>query len=305
MSYCVYKHTFPNGKVYIGITRQEPEIRWNYGHGYDTQQLMARAIEKYGWDNIEHEVVCDGLSKEEAEQKEIELIADYQSNNNEFGYNVANGGNAIGKHSNETKNKISESLKGHYVSDETKQKISEANKENMPWTYGKHHSEETKKKLSEALSGENNPNYGKSLSEETKRKLSKANRGRKLSEERKKKMSEAFKGENNPNYGKPRSKETREKISKALKGKESPNKGKKFSEEHKRKISEANRGRKLSEEHKRKISKPVRCIETDIVYESAVQAEKDTGISCKKISLVCNGKRKTTGGYNWEFVERN
>ena len=29
--YSVYKHTAPNGKVYIGITSRKPEYRWNNG----------------------------------------------------------------------------------------------------------------------------------------------------------------------------------------------------------------------------------------------------------------------------------
>ena len=50
-----------------------------------------------------------------AEQKEIELISEYQSSNPIYGYNVENGGNATGKLSEETKEKISNSLKGkHY-----------------------------------------------------------------------------------------------------------------------------------------------------------------------------------------------
>jgi predicted GIY-YIG superfamily endonuclease len=32
--FVLYKHTCPNGKVYIGITCQKPQIRWNYGKGY-------------------------------------------------------------------------------------------------------------------------------------------------------------------------------------------------------------------------------------------------------------------------------
>lgn len=32
--YCVYKHTTPNGKVYIGITSKNPLKRWNNGIGY-------------------------------------------------------------------------------------------------------------------------------------------------------------------------------------------------------------------------------------------------------------------------------
>lgn len=45
--------------------------------------------------------------------------------------------------------KISEALKGHIVSEETKKKMSEANK-------GRHHSEEWKRKISEAMKGNKN-----------------------------------------------------------------------------------------------------------------------------------------------------
>lgn len=92
MSYCVYKHTFPNGKVYIGTTCKKPEERWDSGKGYIGQDRMVRAIIEYGWDNVKHEVLFDGLTKKEAEQKEIELIAEYKSNNAEFGYNARTGG---------------------------------------------------------------------------------------------------------------------------------------------------------------------------------------------------------------------
>lgn len=33
-NYCVYKHTSPSGKVYIGITNQKPTRRWREGEGY-------------------------------------------------------------------------------------------------------------------------------------------------------------------------------------------------------------------------------------------------------------------------------
>lgn len=32
--YKVYKHTFPNGKKYIGITKLTVENRWRSGKGY-------------------------------------------------------------------------------------------------------------------------------------------------------------------------------------------------------------------------------------------------------------------------------
>ena len=90
--FCVYKHTFPNGKVYIGITSQKPEYRWDNGNGYKTQKHFYNAIKKFGWDNIKHEILYSGLTKEEACNKEVELIELYKSNNQEYGYNKAFGG---------------------------------------------------------------------------------------------------------------------------------------------------------------------------------------------------------------------
>lgn len=130
-NFCVYKHTAPNGKVYIGITSQNPHRRWrDNGSGYKKQKRFYNAILKYGWDNIKHEILYSELTKEEAEQKEIELIAEYKSDNNEFGYNVTSGGDYRIGHPNtiEIRIKISASLKGHTVSSEAKRKISEANK---------------------------------------------------------------------------------------------------------------------------------------------------------------------------------
>ena len=54
--YVVYKHTTPSGKVYIGITGLKPERRWRNGNGYKDNEHFYRAILKYGWDNIKHEI---------------------------------------------------------------------------------------------------------------------------------------------------------------------------------------------------------------------------------------------------------
>lgn len=91
-NYVVYKHTSPSGKVYIGITGRKPEHRWASGSGYRAIPFR-RAIEKYGWENIKHEVLFSGLTKEEANAKEIELIALYDSTNSKKGYNITRGGN--------------------------------------------------------------------------------------------------------------------------------------------------------------------------------------------------------------------
>ena len=73
---CVYKHTFPNGAVYIGKTSMLPEDRWLNGWGYRNCPLMFNAILQYGWNNVKHEILVDNISDEEAteiERKEIAL----------------------------------------------------------------------------------------------------------------------------------------------------------------------------------------------------------------------------------------
>ena len=163
MSYCVYKHTSPSGKVYIGLTSRDPEKRWNNGHGYNGSYFF-RAIKKYGWDNFKHEIVASGLCENEAKNLEIELIAEYKSNQRLFGYNISSGG---------------ESKTGTTISDEQKEKIRKGN-------IGKIVSAETRAKLSAASkkmwqdknrveyfrkinSGANNKMFGKKMSEEEKK----------------------------------------------------------------------------------------------------------------------------------------
>ena len=154
--YTVYQHKNKiNGKIYIGITKQEPEQRWRHGEGYKSSPHFYAAIQKYGWDNFEHNILFENLTKEEACQKEQELIAKYNSMDREFGYNSTSGGD-IFTMNEETKQKISQALMGnknglgHPCSEEKKKKISEAQK-------GRHLTEEHKQKLSEAAKKRHTP----------------------------------------------------------------------------------------------------------------------------------------------------
>lgn len=146
-SYTVYKHTSPSGKVYIGITKLGVERRWQGGRNYKTSTHFNNAIAKYGWDNIKHEVLYDGLSREDAENKEIELIKKYDSTNPEKGYNIERGGNTP-KMSEETRAKISKALKGRKCPDRRK------------------HTEEEKRAISEKLKGRKSPMKGRHWSVE-------------------------------------------------------------------------------------------------------------------------------------------
>ena len=121
--WCVYKHTSPSGKVYIGIAK-DIKHRWrNKGSGYKGSTRIANAIKKYGWDNIKHEILFSELTKEDACQKEIELIKIFKSTDPAFGYNLLSGGQC-GLHSEETKEKIKKSNMGHPVSESVRKRLS-------------------------------------------------------------------------------------------------------------------------------------------------------------------------------------
>lgn len=109
-NWIIYKHTFPNGKHYIGKTSQTPEDRWGKnGNRYQKQKLIWYAIQKYGWDNVAHEILYTNLSEEEANNKEIECIKKYHSHYQDPkgpGYNISRGGEGFSIISDEQRQKI-------------------------------------------------------------------------------------------------------------------------------------------------------------------------------------------------------
>lgn len=101
-NYKVYAHIFPNGKKYVGLTKQDPAVRWGKeGKGYKGQPFLYNAIYKYGWNNIEHRILFTNLTKEEAEEKEKEFISKWKTTNSAYGYNILNGGGAPGERKKE------------------------------------------------------------------------------------------------------------------------------------------------------------------------------------------------------------
>ena len=140
--YTVYRHTCPNGKVYIGITRQSVKDRWRSGLGYKNNPHFFNAIKKYGWENIQHEVLAENLTKQEACDLERLLIFMSNSTDREFGYNSQSGGETGAVHSKEVRKHLSEI---------GKTKTGEQNN-----FYGHRHSEEAKRKMS--IAKHNNPN---------------------------------------------------------------------------------------------------------------------------------------------------
>ena len=138
-SYTVYRHISPSGKVYIGITCMKPEYRWNHGKGYREidQPVFSRAIKKYGWDNITHEILYSGLTERDAKNLEINLIKQYKSLG--LSYNITDGGDGF---------RGATHMKGRKASEETKRKMREARKG-------------TNRGSANPMYGRTNPAYGK------------------------------------------------------------------------------------------------------------------------------------------------
>ena len=92
--YMVYCHTNKvNGKKYIGLTSQRLlSQRSKGGKAYKGCRYFWNAIQKYGWDSFSHDVLESGLTRAQAKEREQYYIALYDTQNPDNGYNIDNGG---------------------------------------------------------------------------------------------------------------------------------------------------------------------------------------------------------------------
>lgn len=225
--FIVYKHTNKiNNKVYVGITKRSLHSRMQ--DGYTGSSKFNNAIKKYGWNNFTSEILEKDLTLQEACDKEKYYINKYDSINN--GYNLSEGG-IYGIHNKSTKDEMSKRMignklaKGYTHSEETKKRISESIKSmyNDPIK-----GPTTRKKIS-------NSNKGKVVSKESRLKRSKSLTGRTFSDETIIKMKQSASRRGPVSY------ETRQKISESLKKFYS-------SEIEKEKISKRFKGKKKTPE---------------------------------------------------------
>jgi len=140
-TFCVYKHTSPNGKAYIGQTKNYNNRSIKHKNPNSGCRAFASAIKKYGWDNFLHEILEDNLTLEEANVYENLYIVDHGTLAPN-GYNLTTGGDnkkfceeSINKakktraskepyrHTLEAKLKIGEASKRQICSEETRDKI--------------------------------------------------------------------------------------------------------------------------------------------------------------------------------------
>ena len=127
-----------NGKLYVGQTIHKVEHRW-YQHvqksqyntkKHNTNTCISGAINKYGADSFSVDIIAAGNSLEDLNEKEIFWISQLNTIAPN-GYNIKTGGKN-GKLSEESKRKLSESLKETFKDASIRKKISDARKGFVP-----------------------------------------------------------------------------------------------------------------------------------------------------------------------------
>lgn len=87
MCYLIYKHTFQDGKCYVGMTKRKLEERSQYGWGYMNQEELFAKIREEGWNSMKHEVLETVETEAEARVCEQHYIELYESYKPEKGFN--------------------------------------------------------------------------------------------------------------------------------------------------------------------------------------------------------------------------
>ena len=88
--FVVYLLIFPNNKIYCGYS-SNIKRRWRSEEEYKNQ-LVYKAIKKYKWKNIKKYIYKSFNNKQDALQLEYNIIKKYNLQNQNIGYNIANGG---------------------------------------------------------------------------------------------------------------------------------------------------------------------------------------------------------------------
>jgi group I intron endonuclease len=244
---------------------------------------MERAIQKYGWESIKHEVIDTAESKDEAENKERHYIGLFMSDKPEHGYNVLPGGDvACNPLTDEMRYKLGNGQRGRSRTSEEKAKISAGVKEvfDRPESnghFGMHHDDDTRQRMSES---------------QTKRWADALSRREAAAERMRERMRD-------PEY--------RARIVENL-SHYKPKPGERtMSEESKAKISAHNKGKWIGD--KSPCSKPVLQYDTNGNFikrwANAGEVERAGIAGRSNVSACCRGKPhvKTVGGFVWKFEE--
>ena len=282
--YTIYKLTAPNGKVYIGCTGQRVKRRWINGKNYTRSSLIGKAIEEYGWDNFEKEILCENLIRDGADKLEKWFIDYYDSCNPEKGYNLFYGGLNKGI-------KMSEAMK-------------QRNREQANRIYKE--CPEIKETISNSVKAlyAKDPTYRARISEKIKAAyVQNSSIKRILAEKAKKRwkdpeMREKYRCgrirfyENNQDYSVKQHQTLTNYYC------DHPERREEISRQMQKYLAQPGNRAFVESDCK---AKPVLCVETGERFPSQYAAERETGYS--GIHKVCLGIQRTCGGYHWKYAE--
>lgn len=289
--YVLYMHTTPSHKKYIGITRQELSLRWGKdGSRYKRCVSFWRAINKYGWCNIEHEVIDTAETLEEANQKEKFYIQKYKTNNSRYGYNCTNGGDGVEgwKATDLQKKKNSDSKKEMWKDPAIREKLTKERQD-------RGHSVAERERLSKISS----LNWKNEISADKLKEHLRTIAQDPICKEKRAKSLE-IKWNNDVEF--------KEKMSAHLDKIHNDEEIRKKHSEDMKILWSQNRemflqNRKYLTGSNNPNARAIVCVELNMVFETARAAEDFTGVSYKNISNVVRGKSKTAGGYHWKYKD--
>lgn len=263
-----------NGKTYIGMSANL--LRREHDHFKGSRKgckKLYAAFKKYGINNFVFEVIFVQTygTVEDLAEIEKQLIADNNSITN--GYNILPASRGRGAYGEEW----SSYIRQIYASPELRQKCSQPGDKNP--MFGRSRKGEKVGGAVTPLIGENNPMFGRDWRV-----------GKTPEEIETHKKNSARIGKDNGCFGTTFLWINKDGIYRRHEKNEAIPKG-------------WNVGFDKTEAMQKSRCRMVLCITTGAVYNSLTEASKDTGCSNSKISLCCSGKRKKTGGLEWEYIE--
>lgn len=263
----IYKIISPSGSIYIGKSHDIRTRFYRYKNLHcKGQPKLYHSLRWYGFDAHEIEII------ELPATVTKELLSIYEI---WFIAKFKSNYNRYPKNKGMNMTDGGDSTRGHKHTQETKTKMSKRLIGNT-YKLGKKESEESNRKRSAKISGKNHPFWGKKLSEETRRKISIGRIGK-------------YGGDKNPNYGKKHTEETRKKIGAILRGRK----------------QSAELVAKKAAKVKKPISQFTKSGEFIRNWDSATDVQRTLNIHSPSIAAVCRGKLMTSGGFKWQYVDKN
>lgn len=313
----VYKITNKlNGMCYVGQTTQSLLERWRqHCLPSNRSKRIRNAIQKYGQNNFYIETLGTYDSREDLNNAE-EYFVDWFNCVSPNGYNLQTGGDAPIM-SEETRQRISQAklgpknpMFGGNFSKEHLRRMSESQMGRTSAMKGRNHSAATRAKMSLAQSGPNNANYGKKMSVTRKKILSAAHlkyykqHPEKLERLKSIGFQKGMKTWNvkDLDVGQIKKDYLNHVPVKTI--------AKKFNVEASaiyRRLKKLGITRSSGDTNKGRVSEKrikIKCITTGEIFESIAEAELKLGVDSRKISAVAKGKRRHTGGFKFQYLEK-